>query len=158
MATPAEQPTLDLGELSLPQLQQVKSQLEEEIGYLTNSYAKLKKAQATFRECLNSVQALTPSAENATTLIPLTTSLYVPGRLTDVKTVIVDLGTGYYAEKSTADAAKFYEGKVKYLQGNLDQLQATITGKQDNLQVVVDVMNYKISQQNKSASATAAAK
>lgn len=32
-------------------------------------------------------------------LIPLTSSLYVPGRLVDVENVIVDVGTGYFVEK-----------------------------------------------------------
>lgn len=38
-----------------------------------------------------------------TTLIPLTSSLYVPGKLSDLENVIVDVGTGYFVEKvSTA--------------------------------------------------------
>ena len=32
-------------------------------------------------------------------LVPLTTSLYVPGRLADSENVIVDVGTGFYVEK-----------------------------------------------------------
>ena len=32
-------------------------------------------------------------------LIPLTSSLYVPGRIKDTENVIVDVGTGYYVEK-----------------------------------------------------------
>jgi len=32
-------------------------------------------------------------------LIPLTSSLYVPGRLTDVENVVIDVGTGYYVKK-----------------------------------------------------------
>lgn len=32
-------------------------------------------------------------------LVPLTTSLYVPGTLADTKNVIVDVGTGFYIEK-----------------------------------------------------------
>lgn len=34
-----------------------------------------------------------------TTLLPLTASLYVPGKLSDPEKVIVDIGTGYYVEK-----------------------------------------------------------
>jgi len=34
-----------------------------------------------------------------TSLIPLTASLYVPGKLSDPEKVIVDIGTGYYVEK-----------------------------------------------------------
>lgn len=32
-------------------------------------------------------------------LVPLTTSLYVPGTIADTSTVIVDVGTGFYVEK-----------------------------------------------------------
>ena len=34
-----------------------------------------------------------------TVLVPLTGSLYVPGKLCDVENVIVDVGTGYYVQK-----------------------------------------------------------
>jgi prefoldin subunit 5 len=32
-------------------------------------------------------------------LVPLTTSLYVPGTLADPDNVIIDVGTGFYVEK-----------------------------------------------------------
>jgi len=32
-------------------------------------------------------------------LVPLTSSLYVPGTLADTDNVIVDVGTGFYVEK-----------------------------------------------------------
>lgn len=32
-------------------------------------------------------------------LVPLTGSLYVPGKLCDVENVMVDVGTGYYVQK-----------------------------------------------------------
>lgn len=35
-------------------------------------------------------------------LIPLTSSLYVPGKLADRQKVIVDIGTGFYVEKVTS--------------------------------------------------------
>lgn len=34
-----------------------------------------------------------------TILVPLTNSLYVPGRLSNPDSVIVDVGTGYYVKK-----------------------------------------------------------
>ena len=37
-----------------------------------------------------------------TILVPLTNSLYVPGKLRDVEHVIVDVGTGYYVKKVRA--------------------------------------------------------
>lgn len=32
-------------------------------------------------------------------MVPLTGSIYVPGTITDTENVIIDIGTGYYAEK-----------------------------------------------------------
>lgn len=34
-----------------------------------------------------------------TILVPLTNSLYVPGKLVDTEHVIVDVGTGYFVKK-----------------------------------------------------------
>ena len=36
---------------------------------------------------------------DTTLLVPLTASLYVPGKLHDPENVIVDVGTGYYVKK-----------------------------------------------------------
>ena len=36
---------------------------------------------------------------DTTILVPLTNSLYVPGKLSDLENVIVDVGTGYYVKK-----------------------------------------------------------
>ena len=87
-------------------------------------------------------------------LVPLTTSLYVPGTLADHENVIVDVGTGFYVEKvrnaqlrqspmliwtqSTKDATKFYEAKVEELGSNLKDLEAIVQGKSNNLRVVED--------------------
>jgi prefoldin alpha subunit len=42
---------------------------------------------------------LTILGEDKPILVPLTTSLYVPGTLADKENVIVDVGTGFYVEK-----------------------------------------------------------
>jgi prefoldin alpha subunit len=100
-------------------------------------------------------------------LVPLTTSLYVPGKLVDVETVVVDIGTGYYVKKvrpsaCSADSAKtkaealaHYTEKTAFVQKNLDQLQATIERKQENAQSVVQVLQMKM-QQAQAAQAQAA--
>ncbi|RUS35625.1 Prefoldin [Jimgerdemannia flammicorona] len=138
---------IELSDLELPQLQQVKQQLEEEFSHLTSSYGQLKQAQAKFADCLDSVDNLTPKnavgswiwsidefqryKKHFASLTAL--NLYVPGQLADVDNVIVDIGTGYYVEKSTKDAIKFYKAKIEYVKGNVDKLQQAISGKQNNL-------------------------
>ncbi|KAE8453734.1 hypothetical protein EG329_009245 [Mollisiaceae sp. DMI_Dod_QoI] len=138
MASPKGQ-TIDLASLSTQQLSQVKKQLDDELEHLTNSFTQLRTAQAKFRECLRSIATgVTSKIDGKPILVPLTTSLYVPGTLADTQNVIVDVGTGFYVEKSTKDATKFYEAKVKELETNLKDLESIVQGKSNNLRVVED--------------------
>lgn len=40
-------------------------------------------------------------------LVPLTSSLYVPGKLADTDMVVVDIGTGYYVRKVSSPPSSF---------------------------------------------------
>ncbi|KAJ8099261.1 Prefoldin [Lipomyces tetrasporus] len=141
-----EQPkTVDLTTLSAQQLADVKSQLEQELEHLSQSFQKLRAAQAKFKECIGTVEK-TFKGENKgkSILVPLTTSLYVPGVVEDVETVMVDVGTGYYIEKKPTDAIAFYENKVATLQKNLVDLEDIVNGKMGNLRMVEEVLRQKV--------------
>jgi prefoldin alpha subunit len=45
-------------------------------------------------------------------LVPLTQSLYVPGRMADMNKVLIDVGTGYYVEKSLPKAKEYIDRRV----------------------------------------------
>lgn len=79
-------------------------------------------------------------------LVPLTTSLYVPAKLSPTRpnTVLVDVGTGFFVEKSCTDATKFYKGKVDELTKNLADIEKAVAGKNENLRVVEDVLREKV--------------
>lgn len=47
-------------------------------------------------------------------LVPLTPSVFVPGRLSTVDRVLVDVGTGFYVGKPTAAAAEILAKKVRW--------------------------------------------
>lgn len=93
---------------STSQLLEVKKQLETEVQHLTSSFGQLKAAQAKFKSCIESVATIKPENKDKTTLIPLTSSLYVPGKLSDVENVIVDVGTGYFVEKVSSPCRHWY--------------------------------------------------
>ncbi|CZR61113.1 probable prefoldin subunit 5 [Phialocephala subalpina] len=155
MSSPKGQ-QIDLASLSTQQLSQVKKQLDDELEHLTNSFQQLRAAQAKFRECLRSIATgVSSKADGKPILVPLTTSLYVPGKLADTEHVIVDVGTGFYVEKSTTDATKFYEAKVKELEANLKDLQSIIEQKSNNLRVVEDVLRQRVLSAGNAAAATA---
>ena len=87
----------------------------QELSHLTNSFTQLKQAQSKFRACVDNVAEVKPANKGAldclsysiwsdilsdkVILVPLTNSLYVPGKLCDLDNVIVDVGTGYYVKK-----------------------------------------------------------
>lgn len=77
-------------------------------------------------------------------LVPLTSSLYVPGTLADTETVLVDVGTGFYVEKDVASAQKFYEGKIEELGKNIKDLENIVNSKANNLRVIEEVLRQKV--------------
>ena len=93
-------------------------------------------------------------------LVPLTSSLYVPGKLADTEHVLVDIGTGFYVEKTTADAQTFYTGKIEELGKNIKDLENIANGKASNLRMVEEVLRQKVlsGQQSGQAGASGSAK
>ncbi|KAK2002874.1 prefoldin [Colletotrichum falcatum] len=133
--------------LDVQQLSQVKKQLEEELEHLTSSFAQLHSAQAKFRECLRCVKSR-PGSDigEQSVLVPLTNSLYVRGELSDPKHVIVDIGTGFYVEKDTESAERFYEAKVRQLLNSVQDLELIIQRKTSNVRSVEDILRQKVLQ------------
>ncbi|RCH95213.1 subunit of tubulin prefoldin [Rhizopus azygosporus] len=127
------QQQVNITDLDLSSLQQVKTQLEEELNHLTQSYSKLKTVQGRFADCADSVNSLKTEKSE--------------GKLSDVNKVIVDVGTGYFIEKSVSDATTFYKDKVDFVKNNLGTLEKTITDKQSTLRAIVNVMQEKIQEQ-----------
>jgi prefoldin alpha subunit len=107
-------------------------------------------AQSKFRDCLLSLKkglaSTTTANKGRTILVPLTSSLYVPGTLADSKKVIVDIGTGFFVEKTVPEAEVFYEGKVKELGVNIKEVEGLVNGKSENLRMVEEVLRERILQ------------
>ncbi|KAJ2782910.1 subunit of tubulin prefoldin [Coemansia javaensis] len=143
----AAQQTISIEDLPLAQLQNIKSQLEAEINELTGAFTQIKQAQAAFRECKRCIDALTPESQDKTVMVPLSNSLYVPGKIANVDSVVVDIGTGYYVEKSKKDAGAYYDRKIDYVQDNAKRIQETVEKKQASYCGLLEVMQHKISQQ-----------
>ncbi|KAJ5226845.1 uncharacterized protein N7469_006851 [Penicillium citrinum] len=142
--------SVNLASLSVPQLRSLQTRLTSELEHLTTSHTKLRAAQAKFRDCVRSINdGVTGSKETGTEgrddiLVPLTSSLYVKGRLTDREKVLVDVGTGFYVEKTPAKAVAFYDDKIKGLDANLQELEKIVSGKSQQLRIVEEVLRQKM--------------
>lgn len=135
---------VNLVDLSLEQLNNLKGQLETELQQLTASFGGLREAQARFAESKEALRSLNDGNAEKAVLVPLTASMFVPGTLANVREVLVDVGTGYFVEQSVDDAKKFMDRKVEFLQSNTDSLKEVLEGKRQMLEGVVFVMQQKL--------------
>ena len=76
---------------------------------------------------------MTKDSEGKQVLVPLTGSMYVPGQLANSAKVIVDIGAGYYIEKSSKDAEEYFSRKVKYVEKNMAGVEAIKNEKSKSL-------------------------
>ncbi|KAM9319481.1 prefoldin subunit 5 [Gastrophryne carolinensis] len=138
--------TVNITDLSLPQLEGLKSQLDQEVEFLSSSIAQLKVVQTKFVEAKDCLNVLHKSNEGKQVLVPLTSSMYVPGSLSDVSTVLVDVGTGYYVEKTAEDAKDFFTRKTDFLKKQIEKIQPALQEKHAMKQAVIEMMSIKIQQ------------
>ncbi|VDI28250.1 Hypothetical predicted protein [Mytilus galloprovincialis] len=89
---------IDIAQLPIEQLNQLAKQLDQEIELFSSSMNQLKHAQNKFVESQESLNKISPESLSKDILVPLTGSIYVPGQLSDVQNVMVDIGTGYYVD------------------------------------------------------------
>ena len=71
--------------------------------------------------------------------------------------MLVDVGTGFYVEKSTDEAQKFYSAKIEELGKNIKDLENVVNGKANNLRVIEEVLRQKVLANQQSGQATAGA-
>lgn len=81
-----------------------------------------------------------PFYAGATVLVPLTSSLYVPGVLDPSARVLVDVGTSFFVGKSPADAHDLLERKAALLKTNTETLYRVIVEKREQLDTVAEAV------------------
>lgn len=146
--TPGED-LIPLQKLSISQLNSIKDQIEKELDFFSVSHVQLKHAQQRFlqgQDALNDLSKIQKSKKDA--LIPLTSSVYVRGYLPEVTEcsakVKVDIGTGYYVEKTLEEAKLYFQRKLDYLKQQMDMIQKNIYIKQDTLLSIINEMQLKM--------------
>ena len=129
--------------LNVEQLSYLKGSHEQEIGEISSNWQTLKTAQSKLlnsRSCLNIVGA----KDSREIMVPLTESLYVPGTIVDSNKVLMDIGTGYFVEKSVPKAQELVDRKLKMVSTNADHLQSVYHQKAKNLEVNYSVMHREL--------------
>lgn len=87
-------------------------------------------ARSKFAECIDDIKSISsPENANQKVLVPASASLYLPGKVVDNQKFMVDIGTGYYVDKTAEEAIVFYENKVAKLNKEAVQIQNIIKEK-----------------------------
>uniref|UniRef100_G3MPV9 Prefoldin subunit 5 n=2 Tax=Amblyomma TaxID=6942 RepID=G3MPV9_AMBMU len=151
-----KQNVLSISMLDIGALAQLKQHIEQELDFFSTSLQQLKTAQTRFQESENSLDMLKPSSEGKDILVPLTSSMYVPGRLVDVNKITVDIGTGYYVEKDISGSKDYFKRRVKYITQQMEKIQKVAQEKVALREVIVETMDRKIQATFASQAAAAA--
>jgi len=77
-------------------------------------------------------------------MIPLTESLYAPGKIIDPNKILVELGAGFFVEKSAKDAAKVLERKAKVVDANSENVMMAAEATSRNVEAVRQAMQGKM--------------
>lgn len=135
--------TIPLGSLPPKQLERIQSDLQREIEVISASLAQLS----------NAVQRLTASKDNAIEIatlqkgkeimVPLTNTICVPGHISDVNKLLIDVGTGFYIEKTPDEASQYFARRASLLKDEHDKATQIHTQKRQQLEAVSAVLQRK---------------
>ena len=146
MSSPEGSPpnAINLDEMSLEELNQLKQQEENRFNNLMTRFQQFRAAAARLNASMLAVSEITPASEGKEVLVPLTESVYVPGKLRDPSKLLVELGTGFYAEKSPKETKGFLERKLKIVDANSENLTKALTATRQNVEQVSMAMQGKM--------------
>lgn len=74
----------------------------QEINGIQESLQTLYNCKAKYASSKEALESFQPEWNDRQILVPLTSSMYVPGRIKDMDNFVIDVGTGYYVEKVSA--------------------------------------------------------
>eukprot|EP01120_Amphizonella_sp_Union-15-10_P012189 TRINITY_DN5376_c0_g2_i3.p1 TRINITY_DN5376_c0_g2~~TRINITY_DN5376_c0_g2_i3.p1 ORF type:complete len:153 (+),score=25.57 TRINITY_DN5376_c0_g2_i3:108-566(+) len=148
----AEGKPIDIMTLNVEQLNDIKQRLEKDLRLLSQSFSQLKMVENKYvegKECLESI-FFDSSVADKELMVPMTSSLYVPGKLADTKRVLVDIGTGYYIEQTVPKTIEYIERRVSSIEENAVKIQQAVETKKKNLETIMFIMQGKMAEHQRS--------
>ena len=124
---------VDITKIAPQQLSELGKAIEEEIRQLSTHYQQLVAAVKKFTESKSALNFMSGRGKNKEILVPLTSSLYVPGVMEENEKVLLEVGAGYFIEKDNKGAAEYCDRKQKALQENTHKVGELIQHKKQQL-------------------------
>ncbi len=153
---PEEKKPLNLDTLDPRTLQALARQTDQELEALSTSFAALRAASNKFTTSKVSVKNLAKSGAGREVMVPLTSSLYVPGKVKTTEKVLVELGASYFAEKTPEEAMDYCQRNIDKLKESSLKLQGIIEVKRIQMQQIEVVFQKKVQEMQKAMGAAKA--
>lgn len=116
----------------------------QELGVFQDSMQTLKMVKGKMKGSRDALEQLNPEKKDQPVLVPLTGSMYVPGVLAETDKVVVDIGTGYYAEKSLQGAKDYLKTRADFVQEQIEKIELIGMEKSKIREAIIEVMTIKI--------------
>lgn len=134
---------INISQLEVGELQQLQQQLSSELNNFMSSLIALQQTAARFASAGRSVEALKNANCGDMLMLPMTESLYVPGTLESVETVLLEIGTGYYVERDVDAGIEYCRRKVMLVKDRVEQLSKIIQSRREALGQIAMLIHQK---------------
>ena len=123
---------INLEGYNVQELAGLKKKVEDDIKTILDSYNGFKFLHKKFEEAKVLIKNVSEQKSDDTQiLIPLSNSLFIPGKITSTDKFIVDIGTGYYAERNALQAMQHCDQTLEVIKTNGDKMVKEINSKQE---------------------------
>ncbi|KAM7538646.1 hypothetical protein Aperf_G00000058449 [Anoplocephala perfoliata] len=139
----SEEYSVDIATLPLPQIQEIAKQYEQKVQYINTSIQQLRMLQGQFASSRDCLKQFTMENKDKNALIPLTSTLCVPGKLVDPTHVIVHIGTGYFVEMEAEDAKKHFNSRIEFIGKQIEKITPVLAQKSQEHRAIVNVLETK---------------
>ncbi|GKZ01180.1 hypothetical protein MPSEU_001069400 [Mayamaea pseudoterrestris] len=136
--------TIQLDQMSLADLDQLRQSEEGRLQAFSQRFAQLKQAANRIQQSTRAVEQVTPASDGKNILLPLTESLYVPGRIKEPTKLLVDIGTGFFVEKNNKETIQYLDRRQKLVDANAENIAKVIEATKTNLQSIQMTMQGKM--------------
>ncbi|KAA8499647.1 putative prefoldin subunit 5 [Porphyridium purpureum] len=135
--------SVHLGSLSIEQLQQLRKAGQDEIEDLSQSLAQLQNAVYRLNNSKHAAGEYATLQAGNEILVPMTPSVYVPGSVIAQQNLLVDLGTGYYAEMTVQEAEAYFARRVKTVKEQIEKATQMLSQKRQQIEAITIVLQRK---------------
>ena len=126
---------IPIEKLSIDQLNYVGQQIEKEIKNYSQYYSSLRAVNNKYLDNKEYIKQL-KEYKDKEILVPMTSSLYIPGKCADIKKLTIEIGANFFIETTIEKAEKFCDRKIENLKTNMDSIDKIIQEKNEQLNVV----------------------